>query len=223
MELGILAFFYLIGSIPVAWLMCKLTGGDDIRNSGSGNAGVMNVALNVSRWAGLVVFAAEIAKGLLTVGLARRWELSEALTGLAVLAAVAGTRRSVWIYASGGRGNTLIASALLALAWPVVAIGLGIWAAGRLLLGSSYRATRLWMLSLPLTLGLVTGSWPYAFMGAALALFYLGAHKMSTDDHAILKKTWPSLWDFITAPPRKKQRHMDELPETKISLETPES
>ncbi len=52
MQIGYLAFFYLLGSIPVAWLMAELAGRGDIRRLGSGNVGVMNVALNVSRWAG---------------------------------------------------------------------------------------------------------------------------------------------------------------------------
>jgi len=116
MELGLVAIFYLIGSIPVAWLVAKLAGGGDVRSQGSGNAGVMNVAINVSRWAGLIVFLAEIAKGVLTVSLARKWQLSDIMVGLAIVAALAGTRWSIWIYGDGGHGNTLGVAALLTLA-----------------------------------------------------------------------------------------------------------
>ena len=209
MELGCLAIFYLLGSIPVAWLMGNLAGQRDIRRLGSGNAGVMNVALNVSRWAGLVVLLAEIAKGVLTVVLAEKWQLSDTMTGLAVLAAVAGTRWSIWIEGRGGRGNTLGVAALLVLAWPAVAIGAAVWIAARLLTRSSFWATRCWLLSLPVSLGLATMSWSYAAMGAALGLFYLSEHKTGTDDHTILKATWPSLWAFITAPPRGKRATQD--------------
>ena len=62
MELGYLAIFYLIGSIPVAWLVAKLAGDEDIRDQGSGNAGVMNVAIHVARWAGIIVLLAEISQ-----------------------------------------------------------------------------------------------------------------------------------------------------------------
>jgi glycerol-3-phosphate acyltransferase PlsY len=210
MEIGCLVIFYLLGSIPVAWLIGKLAGRGDIRSRGSGNAGVMNVALNVSRWAGLVVFLAEIAKGMLTVVLAQKWELSDTLTGLAVLAAVAGTRWSIWIDGRGGRGNTLGVAALLVLAWPAVAMGLAVWVAARILTRSSFWATRCWLLSLPVSLGLATMSWSYVVMGAALGLFYLSEHKTGTDDHTILKESWPSLWAFITAPPRKKHNPRDE-------------
>ena len=186
MQLGYLVIFYLLGSIPVAWLICKLAGRGDIRQSGSGNAGVMNVALNVSRWAGMIVFLAEIAKGVLTVFLAQKWQLSDTMTGLAVLAAVAGTRWSVWIRGSGGRGNTLGVAALLVLSWPSVAIGIAVWMVARILTRSSFWATRCWLLSLPVTLGLVTTSWSYAAMGAALGLFYLSEHKTGTDRKSVV-------------------------------------
>ena len=210
MQLVYLAFFYLLGSIPVAWLMGKLAGRGDIRQQGSGNAGVMNVALNVSRLAGFIVFLAEIAKGVLTVVLAQQWQLSEAMTGLAVITAVAGTRWSIWLRGSGGRGNTLGVAALLVLSWPAVAIGVAVWIAARILTKSSFWATRCWLLSLPISLGLATMSWWYAAMGAGLGLFYLSEHKTGTDDHTILKETWPSLWDFLTAPRRRKQANRED-------------
>lgn len=222
MQIGYLAFFYLLGSIPVAWLMGVLAGRDDIRRLGSGNAGVMNVALSVSRWAGLIVFLTEIAKGLLTVGLAQKWQLSEAMTGLAVLAALAGTRWSVWLRGRGGRANTLGVAALMALSWPAVIVSGAVWVTARILTKSSFWATRCWLLSLPVCLGLATHSWLYALLGAALGVFYLSEHKTESDDHTILKETWPSLWAFLTAPPRGKQADEDENHDPVLQVETRE-
>ncbi len=127
------------------------------------------------------------------------------MTGLAVLVAVAGTRWSIWIRGSGGRGNTLGVAALLVLSWPAVAIGVVVWIAARILTKSSFWATRCWLLSLPLSLGLATMSWCVCAHGRLLGLFYLSEHKTGTDDHTILKETWPSLWAFLTAPRRGKQ------------------
>ena len=222
MQLAYIGFFYLLGSIPVAWLMGRLAGQGDIRRLGSGNAGVMNVALNVSRWAALVVMAAETAKGIATVLLAQKWQLSEAMIGLAVVAAVVGTRWSIWIKGSGGRGNTVGVAALLVLAWPAVVIGLAVWIIARLLTHSSFWATRCWLLSLPVTLGLVTGSWAYAVMGALLALLYFSMHKTETDDHTILKQTWPNLWAFITTPRRRRQPAQDKASESLMSADSQE-
>ncbi|MEJ2304686.1 MAG: glycerol-3-phosphate acyltransferase, partial [Anaerolineales bacterium] len=67
MEIILIAVCYLIGSIPTAWIVVKLVTGRDIRTLGSGNVGVMNTALSVTRWAGLLVFVGEAAKGALAV------------------------------------------------------------------------------------------------------------------------------------------------------------
>jgi len=205
MGLGIAAIFYVLGSIPIAWIMGRLVGRGDIRHMGSGNAGVMNVALSVSRWAGLLVFLGEIAKGALAVILARSWRLHDAYIALAVVMAVVGTRWSIWIYGAGGRGNTVGVAAMLVLAWPSVAIGVALWVVTRLLTGRSFTATRLWIFSLPASLGLVTNSWIYALMGLALSLIYLSCHKVQTDDHTLLKGTYPNLWSFLIAPPRNRR------------------
>jgi acyl phosphate:glycerol-3-phosphate acyltransferase len=219
MQLGYLAVFYLIGSIPVAWLVAKLAGDEDIREQGSGNAGVMNVAINVSRLAGLIVFLAEAAKGAISVVLTERWQLSDWMVGLAVVAAVAGTRWSIWLYGKGGRGNTLGVAALLVLAWQAVVVSLGVWVLARILTRSSFWATRCWLLALPLTLGLVTMSWAYAIMGALLAVIYLSMHNTETDDHAMIKKTYPSLWAFLTTPPRRKKSTTGETRESLMNAD----
>ena len=202
MELILLVAGYLVGSIPVAWIVTKLVAGRDLRTLGSGNVGVMNVALSVARWAGLLVLAGEAAKGALAVLLARRWGVSDLYLGLAVVPAVAGTRWSIWMRGAGGRGNTAGTAALLLIAWQSVVLSLAIWILVRFLARSSFLATRIWILSLPVTLGLVTASWTSVVWGSALSLIYLSAHSKQTDDHTLIKASWPTLWDFLTAPRR---------------------
>jgi glycerol-3-phosphate acyltransferase PlsY len=204
MALGVAAIFYLLGSIPLAWIMGKLVRRNDIRNMGSGNVGVMNVALSVARWAGVLVFLGEAAKGALAVVLARSLGLHDGYIALAVVMALVGTSWSIWLGGAGGRGNTLGMTAILVLAWPVVLISLALWVVVRLVTRRSFIATRVWIFSLSVSLGLVTGSWIYALMGIAISLIYLSAHKVTTDDHTIIKETWPNLWAFLTSPPRDK-------------------
>jgi glycerol-3-phosphate acyltransferase PlsY len=203
MILVLIAVCYLVGSVPVAWIVAKLVTGQDLRHLGSGNVGVMNVAVNVARWAGVLVFLAEAAKGALAVVLARSLLGSELAVGLAVLATVTGTRWPIWLRGAGGRGNTVAGTALLLISW-VGAVCIGVlWLVIRLLTGSSFIATRVNLVLGPPILGLLTQSWWFVLLGAVFALLFMSTHRRETDDHLIIKKRWAGLRSFLTMPRRK--------------------
>jgi acyl phosphate:glycerol-3-phosphate acyltransferase len=206
MEIYYIVLSYLIGSIPVAWIITKVLTGNDIRAVGSGNVGVMNVAISVSRWAGLLVFSAEAAKGVGVVLVGKYLQFNDLILGLGVVAAVAGTRWSIWLRGAGGRGNTTGISGILLLAWQAVVLSLVVWVLGRLLTHRSFWATRIWISSLPAILILATQSWSLVLWGCALSLIYLVTHKEDSDDHGIIKEQWPNLWRFIITPPRRKSQ-----------------
>ena len=194
---------YLIGSIPTAWLVAEIHHGQDIRRLGSGNVGVMNTALSVHRWAGLVVFLSEVAKGVAAVLLGRMSGGGDAAVGSAALAVIAGTRWPVWLKFAGGRGNTAGMAALTCVSWVSLAAALLVFLAGRLLTGSNFLAMRICLLLLPLLMGLLTGSWWWVLFGALFSLMFLSTHRPESDDHLLLKARYPTLWAFLTSPPRK--------------------
>ena len=193
---------YLLGSIPLAWIVTRLATGKDLRSLGSGNVGVMNVALNVTRWAGLMVFLGEAAKGVLAVLLARRVSDNPLAIGIAVLATVIGTRWMMWLGFAGGRGNTAGLAAMALLSWQTLLIGIGIWALVRLITRSSFWATRISLVGWPFVFGWLTQSWTYLLFGLVLSGIYLTTHRTVSDDHTIIKERWPSLWAFLTGPKR---------------------
>jgi glycerol-3-phosphate acyltransferase PlsY len=194
---------YFIGSIPVAWIVAKVVTGQDLRQMGSGNVGVMNVGISVARWAGVLVFLAEAAKALLAITVARSWVGGDAATGLAVLTTFAGTRWPIWLRGAGGRGNTVAATALLTISW-VCALCIGaLWLLVRLVTHSSFVATRVNLVAGPVVIGLLTRSWWYLLMGAVFSLLFMTAHQRATDDHLIIKKRWKGLRSFLTMPRRK--------------------
>ncbi len=194
---------YLLGSVPIAWLVTRWLTGKDLRALGSGNVGVMNVALSVSRWAGLLVFAGEAAKGLAAVALARSVDGSEPAIGATVLAAVVGTRWMVWLRFAGGRGNTAGLAAMLLLSWQTLISGFALWGIVRLASRSSFWATRVSLVLWPFIFGAWTGSWTYLLFGLALSAIYLTSHQVVSDDHTRIKERWPSLWAFLISPKRK--------------------
>ena len=194
---------YLLGSIPIAWLVTKLVTGNDLRKLGSGNVGVMNTALSVTRWAGLMVFLGEIAKGVLAVFAGRFLGGEDLTVGLTVLAAVVGTRWPVWLRFKGGRGNSSGAARLALVSWPTLLIAAGVWAVIRIVTRTSFWATRITMLLWPLILLYMTQSWQYLGVGAALSAIYLTTQTRGSDDHLIIKEQWPSFWAFLTGPKRR--------------------
>jgi len=195
---------YLLGSIPVAWLLTKWTTGKDLRQLGSGNVGVMNTALSAARWVGILVFLGEIGKGVLAVFIPRSMGEGEITISLLVVAVVVGTRWPVWLGFKGGRGNTAGMAALLLISWQTLAFILGIWILARWLMRDSFKASRITLAALPLVTWGVTRSGWYALMGLALALIYLSVQQPATDDHLLIKERWPSLWAFLTGPPRRR-------------------
>ena len=213
--LGLAIAGYLLGSIPIAWIVARLVTGKDLRTLGSGNVGVMNVALSVTRWAGLLVFLGELFKGVLAVYLATQLVACgrslfgstecQLAIGVTVLAAVIGTRWMVWLRFAGGRANTVGLGAMLVLSWQTLVIGLSIWVLVRLISKSSFWATRTSLLTWPFVFGLLTGSIVFLIFGLALSGVYLTTHETVTDDHTILKERWPSLWAFVIGPRRRRE------------------
>jgi acyl phosphate:glycerol-3-phosphate acyltransferase len=194
---------YLVGSIPVAWLLTKVVTGQDLRELGSGNVGVLNTALSVHRWTAALVFLLEALKGGLAVIVPRALGANEFEIGCTVIAAFVGTRWTLWLRGRGGRGNTLGAAALAVYSPIALALVVVIYLAARFLTHSNFLAMRVMLLVLPVIFGLVTQSWYSVLFGGTFALLFLTTHRPETDDHLLLKARFPTLWAFLTAPKRK--------------------
>lgn len=200
------AFGYVLGSIPIAWLITRIHLGVDLRTLGSGNVGVLNTALSVHRWAGLVVFATEIAKGIIAVLVARHFANNDVAVAASALGAFVGTRWPVWLGFRGGRGNTVAASSL-GLVAPLALLALAaLWIVVRFLGRTNFTATRVMLAAVPVALGLATQSWWWAAVGVAYAGLFLTTHQEGTDDHLIARRQYRTLARFVMMAPRR-ERH----------------
>lgn len=116
---------YLIGSIPVGYLVIRLLKGEDIRSHGSGRTGGTNALRAGGPSAGAITVAGDILKGYLAVTLARlvvgpailTTSLGIATSAIAGLAAVCGHNWSVYMGFKGGAGTAPNIGASIAF-WP---------------------------------------------------------------------------------------------------------
>ena len=114
-ELLLILFGYLIGSIPSGYLLGARSG-VDIRKTGSGNIGATNVARVLGKRRGILTLIADVGKGYLAVFIATQTDVSLAAVMLAGLAAFFGHLFPVFLNFKGGKGVATAFGILLALA-----------------------------------------------------------------------------------------------------------
>ena len=107
---------YLLGSIPTAYIVTRLTTGQDIRQMGGGNVGGLNAFREVGLKAASVVALVDLGKGAAAVAIAH-WllDLSPLWVMLAGLAAAIGHMWMVFLKFSGGKGMGATFGALAVL------------------------------------------------------------------------------------------------------------
>ena len=96
---------YLVGSVPLAYLMGRWIKHVDIRQVGSKNMGTMNTFYQVGFLSGMLVMAVDIGKGALAVAIARALGAPQVVELLAGMVAVLGHVLPVWLGFKGGKGG----------------------------------------------------------------------------------------------------------------------
>lgn len=133
MSLGIILLLisYLIGSIPVGFLLGKLKG-TDIRKEGSGNIGSTNVTRTLGKKFGAIAWLCDILKGVVVVALVYLLEAltpwrnpfvigEESLYIVYGLAAVVGHVFPIFLNFKGGKAVSTTMGAI-AITFPLAAI-----------------------------------------------------------------------------------------------------
>jgi acyl phosphate:glycerol-3-phosphate acyltransferase len=121
---------YLVGALPVGYLVARAVGVADIRRHGSGNIGATNILRVAGRGPAVLTLVADVAKGYAAVALGQR------LAGYAVdivaacaLAAIVGNCWSVFLGFRGGKGVATGLGALLRLVPLAIAPALAVFLA----------------------------------------------------------------------------------------------
>jgi glycerol-3-phosphate acyltransferase PlsY len=103
-EAAAIVIGYLFGSIPTAYIAGRLRRGVDIRKIGGSNMGALNVAREIGRGEGAVVFMIDAAKGAGAILVARYLGLSQLWVLLAGFASVVGHNWPIFLNFRGGKG-----------------------------------------------------------------------------------------------------------------------
>lgn len=106
---------YAAGSVPIGWLLVRMTRRRDIRDLGTGNVGTANIYRNVGTWPALLVGPAQFAQGLLPVLAARLAGMPLVVAALVGVCALVGNGWPVWLRFNGGRGIAVATGAVAAL------------------------------------------------------------------------------------------------------------
>ena len=129
---------YLIGGIPAAYLGGRIQNGTDIRKHGNGNVGTVNAIRTLGLRSGLMVLAADAAKGAIAIGVGRIAGVPDYTLFAMAIAVTAGHNWSPYIGFKGGKGVAVIFGISLVMA-PVVSVMAGP------VVFATYYATRSWV------------------------------------------------------------------------------
>jgi acyl phosphate:glycerol-3-phosphate acyltransferase len=110
---------YLIGSIPFGYLVVRVKGGGDVRETGSGGTGATNVSRRAGRAAGVITLILDALKGVIAILVAKsllNTDNTDWLIAAAAIAALLGHIFPVWLAFRGGKGVATGVGIFLALA-----------------------------------------------------------------------------------------------------------
>jgi glycerol-3-phosphate acyltransferase PlsY len=181
---------YLLGSVPIAFLIVRKSSDVDIRSAGSGNAGGFNAyVVTQSRMIGITVGVLDALKGFIPVVVAGLvFQGSFLKQAIALFGAIGGHNYSFWLGFKGGRGLSTAAGGMFLLGFSYTLIWCTIWVIGRLLkrdilvsnLAAIFAAPLLlWLLPWDLVRRLIVSpvdSWTFLFFTCMLSAVLCLSH-----------------------------------------------
>lgn len=124
-----LVVVYLIGSIPVGFLISRMAGGVDIRSHGSGTIGATNVLRTMGPAPAIATLLGDILKGYLAVRVAEVFGPQPGWGAVGAVLAIVGNCWPIFLRFKGGKGVATGLGAFLAIAPKAILPALVVWLA----------------------------------------------------------------------------------------------
>ena len=173
----LIIFAYLLGSLSAAILICKTLGLSDPRSAGSGNPGTTNVMRLHGRKAAALTLAGDILKGIIPVLLAKVIVGSEFIVALSGLAAFLGHIFPVYFRFRGGKGVATLVGVLFATNWLLGLIYVITWILTAAIFRYSSLAALIATFSIPVYSYFLEQDSQYIISFSVIALILLWRHK----------------------------------------------
>ena len=148
---------YLIGSIPVGFLVARAAGGFDIRGKGSGTIGATNVLRTLGPVPAVLTLLGDVAKGYVAVRAAEVIGPEPMWGAAGAVVAIVGNCWPVFLRFKGGKGVATGLGAFLALTPRAILLAMAVW----IVLTAAFRYVSL--ASILGCVGLAIGAWIFGY------------------------------------------------------------
>ena len=148
---------YLIGSIPIGFLVARAAGGFDIRGKGSGNIGATNVLRTLGPVPAVLTLLGDVAKGYVAVRAAEVMGPEPVWGAAGAVLAVVGNCWPVFLRFKGGKGVATALGAFLALTPRAILLAMAVW----IVFAAAFRYVSL--ASILGCVGLAIGAWLFGY------------------------------------------------------------
>ncbi len=110
---------YLIGSINFSILLSRIIGKQDIRKSGSGNAGATNMLRTYGKKMGVITLLLDVLKGIVAILICRILDVGVEWEYVCAVAVILGHNFPLYFGFKGGKGVATSLGTVLMLDWKI--------------------------------------------------------------------------------------------------------
>jgi glycerol-3-phosphate acyltransferase PlsY len=176
-QISLVIFAYLLGSIPTGLLLSRALAGVDPRQRGSRNIGTTNVMRTAGKALGAITLLGDVLKGLIPVIITILLVEERIWVAGAGLAAFLGHCFPIYLRFRGGKGvatalGVFLPLAPLAIVFDIVAFAAGVGISRMVSVGSMAAAA-----ALPVLIWLLGYPPPYTVLGICVAALIIYRHK----------------------------------------------
>lgn len=174
----LLILSYLLGAVPFGLIIGKAWRGVDIRRFGSGNIGATNVYRTLGPGPGILVFLADVAKGLIPVLAAKHLASETAWLGVAAgMSAILGHTLSIFLKLRGGKGVATSLGVGVGLVPVIALVAFGLWVLVFCVTRYVSVASVLACIAVPVLMWMTGSPLEYRVFGAVVAIYVTVKHR----------------------------------------------